>query len=334
MMKAWGGGDDCRSELHRVRQLQRSGTVLLAAGVATHLLPVVRRGRRGSAAAAVLGAASVPLILLADRRYQRLCAALTSESDELASRRDVDRVAERASADKRERVRAVLAAGDSLTMAYQPVLDLDEGVVVGVEALARFADGRAPTAWFAEAHEVGLGPELELLAITLALNEVPATGHLSLNVSPAALGRADLLIRLCEASDAPERLVLEITEHAVVEDYDLLVRRLEPLRRLGVRIAVDDAGSGFASLRHILAVHPDVVKLDRTLVSSIHLDPARRALATSLIGFASSIGADLVAEGVELADELAACRQLGIRFGQGFLLGRPEPRAPAGSRSD
>jgi EAL domain-containing protein (putative c-di-GMP-specific phosphodiesterase class I) len=123
---------------------------------------------------------------------------------------------------------------------------------------------------------------------------------------------------------------VEITEQAQVEDYDELNVALGHLREVGVRIAVDDAGAGYASLRHILRLEPDVIKLDKSLVRNVHRDRPRRALATALISFAAEIGATIVAEGIESAEELDALRDLGVTFGQGYHLARPHrpPVAP------
>jgi EAL domain-containing protein (putative c-di-GMP-specific phosphodiesterase class I) len=120
-------------------------------------------------------------------------------------------------------------------------------------------------------------------------------------------------------------VVLELTEHVGVDDYSALTEALAGLRRRGVRLAVDDAGSGFASLRHVLNLAPDVIKLDGELVGGLDRDPARRALAGALLAFGADIGAEVVAEGIETARECAVLRGLGFRLGQGHHLGRPEP---------
>jgi EAL domain-containing protein (putative c-di-GMP-specific phosphodiesterase class I) len=126
----------------------------------------------------------------------------------------------------------------------------------------------------------------------------------------------------------PARVVLEVTEHAAVEDYGSLEQALRGHRARGMRVAVDDAGAGFASLRHILRLAPDLIKLDLSLTRDIHRDRSRRALATALISFASEIGAEIVAEGVEARDELEALAALEVGFAQGYYLGRPGPLPP------
>jgi len=222
------------------------------------------------------------------------------------------------------RVRGVLDR-DDIDIEFQPVFDLVDCRIVSLEALARFwtEPMRSPSAWFAEATEVGLGVELELAAIRSALqrlDEFPPEVNLALNVSPTtALDR-----RFCELLlDVAERVVIEITEHAQVDDYEELQRALAPLRQRGAQVAIDDVGAGFANLRHILRLAPDIVKLDLSLTQEISRDPAREALATSLVGFAEGVGASIVAEGISSDEDLALLRTLGVAYGQGFYLARP-----------
>jgi EAL domain-containing protein (putative c-di-GMP-specific phosphodiesterase class I) len=227
----------------------------------------------------------------------------------------------------RTRIQAVVNAGDGIRIVFQPVVDLRDGTCVGHEALARFADGRPPNEWFTAAHDVGIGIELEMAATARAVTEFGTTdGYLSINLSPATLTSAAFREFLTGRVD-PSRLVLEVTEHAVVDDYEDVRSAFAVIRGLGARIAVDDAGSGISSMRHILKLEPEIIKLDRSLIAAIDSDPARRALARSLAQFATGIGADLVAEGVEHSAEMTACYESGIRFGQGYLLGRPGPIA-------
>lgn len=228
---------------------------------------------------------------------------------------------------KRRRVQAVLDAGGP-QIVVQPIVDLRTRAIVGGEALARFAGPptQGPDRWFADANAVGLGRQLELAAVRAALTvqaTLPDSAYLSINVSPAT-ATSDALFEVLDRGDGlSSRVVLELTEHSSVTDYPTLQSALRRLRTLGVRVAVDDAGAGFASLSHILNLRPDVVKLDIALVRGIHTDPARRALATGLLIFAKEIGASLVAEGIETEDELTALREVGISYGQGFYLSRP-----------
>jgi EAL domain-containing protein (putative c-di-GMP-specific phosphodiesterase class I) len=227
--------------------------------------------------------------------------------------------------ERRARVIGMLRRNE-LTPAFQPIVALDSGHVAGMEALARFPRGnRPPEAWFADAADAGLTLELELAAICASLHEidrVPAGAYLAVNASPATIVCPEL--RELLAAMPHGRIVLELTEHALVPSYTELGHALARLRQLGVRLAVDDAGAGFASLRHILSLQPDLIKLDMSLTRGIDRDPARRALASALLAFGSEIGADLIAEGVETSAELDTLRALGVPYGQGYHLGRPE----------
>jgi EAL domain-containing protein (putative c-di-GMP-specific phosphodiesterase class I)/AmiR/NasT family two-component response regulator len=225
------------------------------------------------------------------------------------------------------RIRSVLDRR-AITIAFQPIADLRSGQVVGVEALSRFdaEPRRGPDGWFAEATEVGLGAELELAAIQLALSKldvVPEDIFVSVNISPQYLAEG-LLDAVLAGRDA-HRIVVELTEHAKVDDYGPLLEAVSKLKALGVRAAVDDAGAGFASLQHILRLGPDMIKLDVSLTRDIDADPVLRALASSLVTFAFDVGAEIVAEGIETPSEQEALRALGVGMGQGFHLARPGP---------
>lgn len=223
-------------------------------------------------------------------------------------------------------VRAVLAQR-SLRMCYQPIVALADGQVVGVEALARFPGapaGLGPDRWFTDASAMGLGSQLELAAIGQALDDLSEMGdrlYLAVNVSPET-AVSSALRRLLRGYPL-ERIVFEITEHAEIADYPAVDRALRPLRRAGLRLAVDDAGAGFASLRHILKMSPEIIKLDRSLTSGIDRDPVLRALTYSIAAFASATDAAVVAEGIEAESELDALRFLGVEYGQGFHLCEP-----------
>jgi EAL domain-containing protein (putative c-di-GMP-specific phosphodiesterase class I) len=211
-------------------------------------------------------------------------------------------------------------------MVFQPIVDLKGRELVGAEALARFSGPpqRAPSHWFAEATTVGLRTELELHAVELALAAMPllpATAFMTINASPSTLLQARLPKLVAVAGG--ERVVIEITEHAPISDYRRLLAALERLRGLGVRLAIDDAGAGYSSLRHILELHPDFIKLDISLIRNIHRDGSKQALAAGLISFAEKSGAAVIAEGVEVAAEAATLTELGVGHGQGYLLGRP-----------
>ncbi|MHB1509717.1 MAG: sensor domain-containing phosphodiesterase [Acidimicrobiales bacterium] len=228
--------------------------------------------------------------------------------------------------DAGDRIRAILGNPKVVSMVFQPIVDLANDEVVAVEALARFdvTPYRAPDLWFKEAAESGFGLELELLAVTRALAEVPTMPEgvaLSLNAGPRTVMAPqfrEAMLRLGDPS-----VIVELTEHSAVDDYPELVDSLQVLRHRGNRISIDDTGSGYSSLTHILKLAPDFIKLDRGLVSGIDVDPVRRALAAALVTFAAETGAQIVAEGVETKDELMVLRQLGLRYAQGYYLGRP-----------
>lgn len=237
---------------------------------------------------------------------------------------------------KRERVQNILRTG-AVKMVFQPIVALDTGRIFGAEALARFPGRRdkAPDAWFAEAADVSLGAELEVAAVRAALCELdrlPAETYLFVNVSPASVTSAELRRLLAEVPAG--RVILELTEHTLVPNYEELDRSLSDLRADGVLVAVDDAGAGFASMQHILNLRPDVIKLDKALTHGIDEDPARRALVAALLKFGTEIGADILAEGIETEAQLASLRVLGVRYGQGYLLGEPTalPLPPSSSR--
>ena len=229
---------------------------------------------------------------------------------------------------KADRINRVIA-GHGRSMVYQPIVELDGHRVIGMEALARFSDGGAPwpiPQWFAEADAVGMGTELELACNRAALADlavIPADRYVSINASYRT-AESDGMLELLDAVDA-SRVVIEITEHEAVEEYDRLTQALQRVRERGARVAIDDTGAGFASLRHILLIDPEIIKLDVSLTSGIDSDARRRALATALITFAEEMDIAVVAEGIETDLEHAALQALGVRFGQGYFIGRPEP---------
>ncbi len=212
----------------------------------------------------------------------------------------------------------------AFTPFFQPIVDLGTGAVVGYEAMTRFADGQRADLAFAAAAQAGLGVELEAAAITAAIEAataaLPPVAYLSLNVSRDMV-RSDHLGPLLAGQIRP--IILEITEHVAIDDYAALRRELSAFGPT-VGVAVDDAGAGYASLRHILELAPQAVKLDIGLVRGIDADPARQALIAGMSYFAVKRKIQLVAEGVETQKELGTLRSLGVHFGQGYLLGRPQ----------
>ena len=214
----------------------------------------------------------------------------------------------------------------------QPVYSLRDGRLMGAEALTRFdrVPARTPDRWFAAADSLGLGTDLELAAIAAALEagaSLPSRVGLSVNASPSTLADPRLIDLL--RSRRHTAVTVEITEHAVVEDYPLLRDVVDQLRDLGVRIAVDDAGAGVASLHHIVQLAPDAIKLDSSLTQDMSGSSLRRSLATAMIEFAYRTNALLIVEGIETESDLAAWRALGAHGVQGNYTGRATRHPPA-----
>ncbi len=218
-------------------------------------------------------------------------------------------------------------SGHGVWMVFHPIVDLETRQEIGVEALARFGSipVKPPDRWFAEATALELGLQLQLRTLKEALDalpKVPDGMFLAVNCSHVAAASSEFADRLDGVED---RIVLEITEHEAIEDYGALAKAIAPLRARGLRVAVDDVGAGYASLRHALQLAPDMVKMDISLTRGIDRDAGRRALASALISFAGDTNMTIVAEGIETAAELHALRELGVPYGQGFYLARPAP---------
>jgi EAL domain-containing protein (putative c-di-GMP-specific phosphodiesterase class I) len=222
----------------------------------------------------------------------------------------------------RNRLEEVIA-NHAFTPVFQPVVRLEDRSVVGYEALTRFADGTRPDVRFIEAHKLGMSAKLETVCLgdqLEAASWLPEGTWVSLNVSPAL---ATAIVPLVSALERAERdIVLEITEHVVIADYDKLVGALEMVRPR-VKLAVDDAGAGYAGLRHILELRPQFVKLDLSLVRNIDTDRARQAMVAGMAHFAHDSGCELIAEGIETEAERLELVRLGVGLGQGYLFGRP-----------
>ena len=229
----------------------------------------------------------------------------------------------------RRRTEQLLEDG-SIRIAFQPIVDLANKRVIGFEALARFPGDPeiSPQAWFAEAAEVGLQIDIEMAAIRRALldlEHLPSDAFISLNVSPPTAGSTELREALSHFDGS--RIVLEITESALAEGYEKVSEAIGVLRSTGVRIALDDTGSGAVSLSNLLAVHADIIKIDIVVTRGIESDPMKEAMATALKSLADRSGAMSLAEGIETEDELDLLRGLKVGAGQGYLFGHPESRA-------
>jgi PAS domain S-box-containing protein len=233
--------------------------------------------------------------------------------------------AERVAVAARARLQTLFATCD-VDIALQPIVSLRNGSLAGVEALARFRDGRGPDAWFRDARESGLAKELDELTFSAALtafSALPESCYLSVNASPALIMDSAFVARLLDSALPLHRLVIEITEHVAISDYDVQNEALKSLRERGVRLAVDDTGAGYASLSHVLQLRPDIIKIDRSLIAGLATDPARRSLVTALVLLALDIGATVTGEGVEEMAELDMLATLGVGYAQGYFLARP-----------
>lgn len=285
---------------------------------------------------------SVPVVLSDGTTYGTFCAAGFTADKELTKRdKALMEVLAHAAAviiepGVREGARfaeiearlAPILQSNGPAVVLQPIVELATGTRVGAEALSRFPRewGRSPDLCFADAHSIGQGHRLEMLALARAadyLDEV--TGYVAMNVSSATLllpGCGELLseFRL-------DRVLLELSEHDRVDDYDALRDVLAPLRAGGMRLAIDDVGAGFSSLRHIVLTTPDVIKIDRTLVDGVSRDPVLSTLVRALVEFAHGSEARVVAEGIETAADASALVKLGVDLGQGWYYGRPGPAA-------
>ena len=322
-----GGGPRATREI----RLSSPNTRVLALS-ASHDHAAVMEMLRSGASGYVVKGAPITEILDGIREAARGQAPLSSEVardvvSELTGRLEREAGEARRGDEVIERIRAVMDR-DLLSVVFQPIFDVERGWVVGAEALARFEaePRRGPQEWFAEAASVGLGVELELWAARLALRHLgslPPTAYVAVNLSPDVVQSANLTEVV--SPRAARRAVVEITEHAPVGDYRALAQSLQDFRSGGGRVAIDDAGAGFASLRHIVRLDPNIIKLDISLTRDVHLDPNRRALAAALISFAQETGMVIVAEGVEHPDELTTLRELGVAQAQGCHLARPVP---------
>ena len=230
----------------------------------------------------------------------------------------------RGNEDQRAEVLSMLERDDGLTVVFQPIVSLSTGKILGYEALARFhhESKRGPDVWFAQAHRCGLGAQLEAKAVKTALlfPGRPSSTWLSLNLSPNALQSEALDEVLPQNLDG---IVIELTEHEQIWDDEALQKRLDGLRSRGAKIAVDDAGAGYAGLQQVMRIQPDVIKLDRSLIRGVDDDIAKAALVDSIVRFARRSGATVCGEGIETEEELRALADLDVSCGQGYLLARP-----------
>jgi EAL domain-containing protein (putative c-di-GMP-specific phosphodiesterase class I) len=302
--------------------LAKAMPITAAANIGSHIsVPIRLPDGRPYGMFCCIGFAANPSLNARDLQTMRAFADLAG----FEINREI--AAAEAAGQKRERIGSVIESSQ-FSMVYQPIWDMGSRQAVGFECLTRFSavPSRPPNEWFSEAAGVGLGTALELAAIRAALGaleSLPQHLHLAMNASvETVMSRqfADFMQGV-----PPDRIVIEITEHTDVDDYEEVLRALHPLRERGIRLAIDDAGAGYSSLRHILNLRPDYIKLDMDLIRHIDIDPARRALASALIAFGRDTDSTIIAEGVETVSELATLQSLGVEQAQGYFLGRPMP---------
>jgi EAL domain-containing protein (putative c-di-GMP-specific phosphodiesterase class I) len=241
-------------------------------------------------------------------------------------------------------------------VAFQPIVDLTTGEVVEYECLFRPEMPIMPqsiSSIVQAAIDTDRSVELDTYLVGVVLGRVGqlqaaavAAGgpplRVAINLTPASLldpvFEASRLAELVRANGLdPRHITLECTEQQSISDMLPMRRQVKALRRLGFGFAVDDAGAGYASFSLIASLRPSIIKIDRDIVSGIARDDARQALVEAFVSFGRRIGARLVAEGIERRADLVTLTDLGVEFGQGFLLGRPEgeparPRRLTGMR--
>jgi EAL domain-containing protein (putative c-di-GMP-specific phosphodiesterase class I) len=225
-----------------------------------------------------------------------------------------------------ERIFGLIEDPGSIHIVFQPMVDLRTSEPVAMEALSRFTiePRRGPDKWFEEAWAVGLGIDLELTSVNKAtslIERLPEGCLLAVNVSPDTVISEEFAELV---SSLPiQRLVLELTEHSPIDEYQAVAEALKEFRSAGGRLAIDDTGAGYASFRHVLELYPDIIKLDIELTRRVESDPALRALTQSMVRLGFELNAMIVAEGVETPEQLSTLRDLGVQYAQGFYLSRP-----------
>jgi diguanylate cyclase (GGDEF)-like protein len=224
---------------------------------------------------------------------------------------------------ERAEIRELLDSRASIRSEFQAVIELRTGRVAGYEALSRFPTlDRAPDSVFDQAHRCGLGSFLEAMAIQSALRAAgrPDDTFLAVNVSPTALMSREVARALPHSLD---EIVIEVTEQELAPETDLVQEGLALARSRGGRVAIDDAGAGYAGLRHLTDLSPDMIKIDGGLIRGGAHDLHKGALVESLVSYARRIGASTCAEGVERHEDLEFARATGVDLVQGYLLARP-----------
>ncbi|WP_189007851.1 GGDEF domain-containing protein [Paenibacillus marchantiophytorum] len=221
---------------------------------------------------------------------------------------------------------------------YQPIVSLQDGQVMGYEALIRGpkeSPFHSPLAMFQFAEQEGELYPLEQLAREKAIQgsilEHPQQ-LLFINISSQVLYDPGFIpgktLEILQRHGLnPSNVVFEITERSSIEDFSLAKKMLEHYRKQGYRIAIDDAGAGYSSLQAIAELQPDFIKIDRSLIEHIHKSKVKEYILETFVTFAQKMNISLIAEGIEHADELIKLTRLGVHYAQGFLLGKPEVSA-------
>lgn len=230
-------------------------------------------------------------------------------------------------ADRRARIQELIDSPETIRPVFQPIVRMVDSEIISFEGLSRFhaTPSRGPDVWIAESHAVGLGVDVELECVRRVVDKArncPFPVHVSVNASPALVfsrGFAEAF-----GDDDLDWLTIEITEHDEVDNYSKLAERLSHFRGRGAAVAVDDAGAGHSSLRHVMQLRPEWIKLDRSLIQEIDHDPGKRALVRSMVAFNEEIGSHLIAEGVETKAEMDTLLHLGVEMAQGYFFARPE----------
>jgi EAL domain-containing protein (putative c-di-GMP-specific phosphodiesterase class I) len=275
-------------------------------------------------AVCVIALGALAVLACSDVVERRLGRALRVDADDLAARRHQDSEESAKRRRRRERIENVLDGQAYPVMVFQPIVDVRTEEIVGFESLARFGPKEAPpNVWFEQATSVGLGVELELKAVRRALaqlHDLPdERQYLSVNCSPVTLMSTDLY-NLLALHDA-HRIVVELTEHVPVEDYQHCRAALERLRDLGIRLAIDDLGAGYSSMRHVIELRPEIIQLDRFLIETD--DSSAQSMVQVLVSVTALTGSAVLAEGIENEAALGRVRQLGVTLGQGWHFGHP-----------
>ena len=277
-------------------------------------------------ASVTVGYATAPAAVEHDELARRADTALTAAKRHRARSVRYDPSMDTRSDVERAALESVIADPSRIVPVFQPVFDLRRGAAVGFEALSRFTHSEplTPAQWFRLAHTHGMSEPLESVAIRAALNVPgrPAGVGLWLNVSPSLLTTA---IERLGLPDDLSSIVIEVTEDELVSEGPELDEALAALRSRGARIAVDDAGAGYSGFAQLVRIHPDIIKLDQSLIRNVQRDPSKIALIEALTHFGSKTGAAVCAEGIQTEEELSTLKRLNVTHGQGYLLARPQP---------